>query len=251
MKLSNEIKHKPWDSKFFGYKVGEINIDQIEGKKTFEDLFVDIHHSGYELVYLLGENIPEELKFKLKINAGFHEKKVLLEKEIQGFSAGSDLPGFKKFSRLHKPLNKKLLSLTYQSGTFSRFNLDLKFKENEFQRMYKAWIEDSLAGVQVDEVFVIEAENRDTVGFITIKLESTFSSIGLVAVDENARGRNIGSSLLRLVEDFSFSNSRRIIQVTTQGVNKKAIGFYLKNKYKVRKEIDIYHLRPNSSLKFL
>ena len=242
MKLSKLIVPKVFDTKLFGYRVGSIDYALV-GNRALKEILDIVNQCDYQLIYFYGENIHEKERAEIRTVANFYERKVILSKKIQLLP--SNYAGLNVISSLNKDLDEGLLNLVYQSGKYSRFNLDKNFRSKDFKSLYKIWIQKSLSGDLADEIFVSENENREIVGFVTIKLEEEFSEIGLIAVDEKVRGRNIGSNLLKAVEIFSKNSGISQINVATQEVNEKAIEFYLKNGYHVMRQIDIFHIKPN------
>ena len=102
------------------------------------------------------------------------------------------------------------------------------------------WLEKSLSKEIASEVFVYNDGNNE-IGFITIKKVENLAIIGLLAVDTLYAGKNIGTSLMRTVENWCINNGVNEIEVATQIDNINACNFYRKNGY-ITKQIDyIYH----------
>jgi dTDP-4-amino-4,6-dideoxy-D-galactose acyltransferase len=239
MKVINVIP-KDWDTENFGYKVGEIELDSTVDNSIYSAL-VAIEEYDYQLIYIFAEKLQEVEQILLENRTDYHEKKIILKKEVSPLlKSESEL---KVVSLLGRELDEQLLSLAYQSGEKSRFRLDKYFQCGEFRKLYKAWIRRSLAGEIADEIFGIEDRKKNIIGFVSIKLKGSSVEIGLIAVDEDARGKGIGKALMEEVEKFSFRENAKEILIATQGINEKAMNFYLKRNYNVEKEIDIFHFR--------
>ncbi|MDZ7721959.1 MAG: hypothetical protein U5R06_03805 [candidate division KSB1 bacterium] len=48
----------------------------------------------------------------------------------------------------------ELLYLAYLSGAYSRFRLDRNFQNNEFEKLYKVWLDKSIKGKFDDKIFI-------------------------------------------------------------------------------------------------
>jgi dTDP-4-amino-4,6-dideoxy-D-galactose acyltransferase len=138
-------------------------------------------------------------------------------------------------------LDDNLLDLTFQSGHFSRFKIDTNFKNNEFETLYTAWIEQSIAHKNADKVIGFSVNNQ-IVGFITFVLKNNKFDIGLIAVNEQHRSLKIGKQLLAFVFNYSLSKNVDFVTVTTQNKNQGALKFYLQNGFSIYKTTYIYHL---------
>jgi dTDP-4-amino-4,6-dideoxy-D-galactose acyltransferase len=138
-------------------------------------------------------------------------------------------------------LDDNLLDLTFQSGHFSRFKIDSNFKNNEFERLYTAWIEQSIAHKNADKVIGFSINNK-VVGFISFVLKNNMFDIGLIAVNEQHRSLKIGKQLLEYVFNYSVSKNVNFVTVTTQNNNQGALKFYLQNGFSIHKTTYIYHL---------
>jgi ribosomal protein S18 acetylase RimI-like enzyme len=65
--------------------------------------------------------------------------------------------------------------------------------------------------------------------------------IELLAVDQEYRGKAIGSSLISTLKKIAHEKQLCEIEVVTQGINLRAIKFYTKNKFKLRDTQYIFH----------
>jgi ribosomal protein S18 acetylase RimI-like enzyme len=112
---------------------------------------------------------------------------------------------------------------------------------NEFEKLYTVWIEQSINHSIAEKVLGFVVDNV-TVGFITIALKNNVYDIGLIAVDSTHRSLKIGRQLLEYVFRYASSNKVNTITVTTQMQNQGALKFYLQNGFLVNRTTYIYHL---------
>jgi ribosomal protein S18 acetylase RimI-like enzyme len=75
-----------------------------------------------------------------------------------------------------------------------------------------------------------------------INIYSEVSKVGLLGVDENERGKRIGSSLLKYFEKEAMNNNQREIEIYTQTENSDACRFYNVMGYDKENVQYIYHL---------
>ncbi|NOU47047.1 MAG: GNAT family N-acetyltransferase [Bacteroidales bacterium] len=223
------IDKLPWDSAFFNYPVGKIcidNVNLIEPQQLIDE------SRSFKLVYVFSQNeLPD--KFKLKLA----DQKVVFAKTLTKCSQNATVQKFK--SGFHS--YEELLELALLSGLYSRFRTDQMFKDNEFVRLYKEWIDKSVS--DPDLFVLITTLEQKITGFVTLGLGSRDSArIGLIAVDNSFQGQSIGTILLNASEYLSFEKGIKKIEVATQFSNNKAMQFYTKNNYKIISTTFIYHL---------
>ena len=226
-----EITELKWDTDFFAYKVGKILFDKND---LDENLLLS---NDFKLIYLFSsEPLSEDLV--KKHNFFLSDEKIDLIKNVSNLT-------FNNFENENlvelTKLDDNLLDLTFQSGHFSRFKIDSNFKNNEFERLYTAWIEQSIAHKNADKVIGFSINNK-VVGFISFVLKNNMFDIGLIAVNEQHRSLKIGKQLLEYVFNYSVSKNVNFVTVTTQNNNQGALKFYLQNGFSIHKTTYIYHL---------
>lgn len=225
-----EIIKLEWDTNFFGYKVGKVIAENELDEKVLKN-------NDYQLIYIFSrEALPNDVVKKNKLFLA--DEKIDLITDISSLSFNK-LPN-KNLVELTE-LDNDLLDLAFQSGHFSRFKVDSNFKNKEFEKLYTAWIEQSIAHKNAEKVmgFLI---NSKVVGFVTIALKTNNFDIGLIAVDEKYRSLKIGKQLLEYVFNYALKKNVNNISVTTQKQNQGAVNFYFKNGFSVNRTTHIYHL---------
>lgn len=135
----------------------------------------------------------------------------------------------------------QLYELAYQSGKYSRFKVDAAFGEENFKRLYRQWIDNSLSGQAADAtfVYVVDAAIR---GFITVQQKQSVATIGLMATDRSVRGQGIGRLLMDRAKHYARSSSAVRLDVATQKNNTRACRFYERNGFVVQSEVNVYHI---------
>jgi len=234
-----------WDSNFFGYTVASMDSEDL----IYSDLIAlknDFNTNDIKLIYIIIDNAKNRSDNYLKkvkgltqnVGASLIDKKVIFEKEINYCQIETNnivVYNDKLFDR------SELYKLALISGEYSRFNMDVKFSNNEFERLYYKWIDNSINGTIADKVFIYQ-ENNTILGFITMVLSQNKAKIGLIAVNPESRGKSIGRQLINYCEDYCFMNNLKTLSVATQLQNEIAMKFYSNIGFKTKKINYIYHL---------
>lgn len=241
------IEKLQWDADFYGFGVGCAKLSDVSNLKlSYLKDIPDISH--YRLVYLFHDKSNEDLKPKLSIaeikfinktGAKFVDTKLIFKyefKEEDTFNLSEDIIEYQE-----KSLAQDLVTLAFQSGKYSRFNMDNNFPAGSFERMYLLWIKKSVEGELADKVFVYKVGKR-IMGMVTVSKKQDFASIGLLSVDEKMRGRGIGRLLMNRVMDYVQKEDLKVLLVPTQLENTEACGFYKKCGFKIESIQHIYHL---------
>lgn len=224
-----KINRLDWDSDFFGIEVGQLQMD----KNSEPDLSNAIEYEFIEVKQYQNDSIKI-----IGFENNFQETKLIFSKKIT--NTNTTFPDF-IFDNDNKQVpNTLLYPLAYESGKYSRYKLDIHFKENQFKNLYQKWIDNSVNKQFADKVFYI-LESDIIQGFVTIKKNDEFATIGLIAVLESSQGKGFGSLLLKKAEDYCISESIYELRIPTQKENLQACNFYYKQRYTIFEESIIKH----------
>jgi dTDP-4-amino-4,6-dideoxy-D-galactose acyltransferase len=136
-----------------------------------------------------------------------------------------------------------LFSIVLESGEYSRFKIDKKISSDKFEKLYERWMLNGIEKIEGSVIYVSTNILNEIEGFIQIKiLKEEKIIIELIAVSRQARGKGIGSKLLKDIENIANNNGISIIEVVTQDENVPATTFYLSNSFNLQKREYIYHL---------
>lgn len=221
-----KIRPLIWDSDFFEKRVGIIELEYGE----------EVDFEQYDIVYVFSDY--DSLPYKLV------DKKVTYLLNIENFTFDSSNINFYNSSSDNYD---EILSLALQSGVHSRFKIDEKFRSNEYEKLYKEWLDKSISREIALEVLV-KRINGKIVGFATVGSKTTsLADIGLVAVDYDYRGMGIGKEILNNAILFAKLKNFKEIQVVTQLDNLAATLLYEKVGFEQLKIKYIYHVwNPNT-----
>jgi len=120
-----------------------------------------------------------------------------------------------------------LRRIAAQSHKDSRFYADGNFPSAKCDDLFATWIERSVrerefAGL----VLVPETQSNQPAGYVTCSITDGQGRIGLVAVDEKARGMGWGTRLVAESIRWSARHGAERISVVTQGCNVAALRMY-------------------------
>ena len=237
--MSNILEVLEWDSSFFGYVVAKIKAEQI----TVENLTALIgqaENRGTRLIYLFTDPVDEvSVHAANTTGAILVDQKLTFHKKIHA----ADVPVVDDRIELFNEdyPSEQLVNLSIQSGLYSRYKIDPGFKNNEFEKLYVAWIENSVNKKIADYTFVYKEEGK-ILGFVTLKIKDSFGQIGLIAVDESSRGKSIGKKLTAAVINQLIQDKIPDLEVATQVDNVDACNFYKKVGFTGIKTENIYHI---------
>lgn len=231
------ITDLPWDSALFKRRIGSISIPV--GHVDLERSLARARSEGYELLYLQAEPgtvVPSELL--TRYNGRRMPTKVIFERKVQEAQMLQD-DAIRSYGS-NEPI-EALLELSRISGGNSRFKLDPRFSEVEFNALYDTWLRRSIAREIADEVFV-HIGTEGIGGFVTVSVNDEVGKVGLLAVSPEFQGRGIGSGLLKAVDRYLQERRASLLLIPTQAENEQAMGFYLKNGFQIHGKEDVYHL---------
>ena len=231
---SKKIEYLGWDSTFFSRKIGQCCANTVFDLET---VLSNARKEGYALIYVFGdENFYINENLLLQFNGHLADRKVLYEKVIESLKEQST--AISEYD--NDELTFELEQLAYESGKYSRFKLDENFQKDDFYRMYKTWIENSIKKQIADYVFV--AKERNCIrGMATLKIDVKKGHIGIIAVLPDAQGKGYGKSLIAACENELFRRGIFRLEVPTQADNIQACNFYKKCGFEIKKTTFVYH----------
>ncbi len=232
----SELIKKSWDTAFFDFEVGSLSIEGKIPKGTLTDLLTRAQEK-FKLLYLFTN---EKKHIDLGVfdkNCTYIDERIIFEKIITYQKNIRDdnisvYPGQTDATELY--------TLAFESGKHSRFRMDKNFGKEQFKRLYRRMIDNSLTKEYADNIFIKESGNIE--GFVTVKQNGNCLNIGLIAVNPDFQGKGVGSSLMKRVENYAAETGLDRIEVLTQQQNHLARAFYKKQGFRESRREYIYHL---------
>jgi len=131
-------------------------------------------------------------------------------------------------------LTKELEELAYLSGTYSRFKLDSRLQNGEFEKLYKLWINKALESQKV----LVTPEKA---GMVSFSVEKEIGRIGLIAVSDKYQGQGWGKKLVQAIEFWAFQKGAKAMQIVTQESNIPACRLFQNLGYEIVEKVFVYH----------
>lgn len=226
-----------WDSALFGYSVARVLFPSCPSAKDISEVRKFAKKAGYHLVYLAwAGNNP----FSEPQSVGLSHCGVKVEfSQNVGSDTGLIFP--QSVVRCVK-VNSAIRSLALESGRYSRFFLDGRFRNNEFSTLYEHWINKAFSP-DSDRCFACGREN-DPDGILTLERErdGKFLRIGLLSVHPRVRRKGVGSALVTAAVATAVAEKAVGLAVATQAENVPACRLYEKNGFTLQYETTIAHL---------
>jgi dTDP-4-amino-4,6-dideoxy-D-galactose acyltransferase len=231
------IKELPWDSALFRRKMGVLtNVSRAPGglknalKKAKKDGFSYITCKLFTQDAACIKNLESHGFYLTDIG-------VTLAMDIQGSARGKR----KGFLTTRKSIQAATLQdipivRKYVTSLFtdSRFYHDPFFSKKDADRLYQAWIENSVKGEAADIVYHMQGK-----GFISCrKYGKNTGQIVLIGVQKRYRGKGYGAALMAEAMEWFARERCKIVSVRTQLRNIHALNFYLHTGFMV-KEYDL------------
>lgn len=220
------IERLEWDSNFFNLKIGKVTIDNLEDLAQYE-------MNNFDLIYVFS-NSPN-------LSLNLVDQKIVYEIDL--VTLQNDIEDKEiLFYDAKKDNYNDLLDLTLQSGVYSRFKLDPNFRNNEYEKLYKTWIDKSISRELASDIIISKIVSK-VVGFTTLaKKSNDLADISLVAVDSNYRGQGIAKKLIHNTLLTAKEREYKKVQVVTQLINEPANNLYIKSGFKRKSLTYIYHI---------
>lgn len=227
-----KIERLKWDSKFFGLRIGRVDIHSTDECECLKSQDATLKES-FDLIYVFTNH---GLGFSLANAKLVDEKVVYVLSDISKSEPNLDVTLWD----CGKGMTEDLLHLALVSGRYSRFKLDKSLPVGSYERLYSRWIEQSVKGALASEVFCYMVEGIPR-GLITLDNKNDIGTIGLVAIHEDFQHRGIGSAMMRHVIHYSKEKQIEKLIVATQLDNVPACRLYEKSGFIVESVTDVWH----------
>jgi len=235
-------EYLPWDSEFFGLRIGRVNGDRLTPALAEAISEWCTAQSIDCLYFLAASDDPESVRLAERHGFRLVDIRVTL---IRDRGSGS-LTGFDprppiRFSRPEDiPALRAIAGVSHHD---TRFYSDPNFPPARRDALYETWIEKSCNGY-ADAVLVAEA-GGSAVGYITCKLVGEGGGegqIGLVGVGPGHQGRGLGRGLVEAALGWFDGHGVPHVTVVTQGRNIAAQRLYQRCGFVTRSVQLWYHL---------
>lgn len=233
------IKFLDWDSKFFGFNVGAVNISQkrlgrsslaraiLEGRaKKIRCLYLEIPFNSAQTIAYCSEKNFLLTDFRLTLTKTLSQEKSVAPNSIN--------------YKLEEKYYPALENIAIQISKQSRYAFDSRFGLRWSRKLYQEWLRKSFYENFCSD-FIVYIENKIPVGFITLRVREGAYFIDLIGVARNRHGSGIGGALIDAAIGSLFKKRVRLLKVTTQGRNIKALSLYQGKGFKIESATIFYH----------
>jgi ribosomal protein S18 acetylase RimI-like enzyme len=226
-----------WDSKIFGFSISRLEefswrLEEDSAQRFLQRIVIDARRE-----HCIHLNTRCSLKDFSLLNAlqrvGFYiaDIQVTLSANIAEFCHFGD----GQVRRAEIGDLPQLRSLVRGAFTHTRFVADRRYPSSGVNAMYCAWIENSLADPHKRVYVSVDARTHALTGFLIygVDLDSEnvaggpIGYIDLIAVAAQARGRGIGTTLVRKCLELC-RDTAKVVEIRTQITNTTAIKAFMK-----------------------
>jgi len=190
-----------WDSEFWGVRVARVDGADVD---------VWAAANGVDVAYLLVDG-ADAVAAQQAEEQGFRITDVRIALEAPS------VPSEQPVRQHREPDIDKLRSIARKSHEATRFYADPRFPRDRCDALYDTWIRRSCEG-WADVVLVADREGAPA-GYVAVHRRDGGGSIGLIGVDEAARGQGLGEALVRGALDWCAREGLGSCSVVTQGRN--------------------------------
>ena len=219
------IAELKWDTEFFRKKIGKLT--NVPSEDEFKKLIRQSYKDGYK--YLTCRIVLKKMSdIQILEKYGFYMTDIgaTWEKELSTFNIQHSTFPVREATIKDIPMLKSMVKGLFKD---SRFYNDPFFTKKEADKVYQAWIENSLRE-KTAKTFLIE-----DCGFITCKiLSKNRGDIPHIGVVPKAQGKGIGTSLMHRALKWFKENGVNTATVRTQANNSMAMNFYNKMGFNVK-----------------
>lgn len=240
LKLEQTIDFLKLDSKLFGYKVAKILKPRL-ATAQLRLILNYLRQQNVCLVYWPSDNADRQSQIAAKKLHGFLSSEQitylinLKKKNLRLPPIAADIKTYQAATP-----TPELKQLAIQAGNYSRFNLDPKISKKLFHKLYNTWIKNSANKKIADKIIIIK-NRKKIIAMTTLGTKNKRGDIGLLAVNENFRGKKLGTKLVFAAQNYFKQQGFSQAQVVTQKANILACRLYEKCGFRQEKIENFYH----------
>ena len=242
--IAEPIAHREWDSRFFGFTVGEIT-DPNAGDESLLGLLHSCQIAGTRLVYwAVQEGRIVDGSLLARFGGQFVDRKITYSRDlVQARPTAVPSSTWRVDEEPPGPAPRSLEALAVQAGAFSRFRVDPKIPAGKFEELYRIWMRRSTLH-QIADVVLVASQAGHAGGMVTIALDPIAARIGLFAVDSEHQRQGVGGALMAAAHGWMLAQGARKSSVVTQSANEAACRLYERSGYTIESVCDFYHFWP-------
>lgn len=218
-------KFLPWDTEFFGFRVGRVSISRLTAQSVATILEWN-NAQAIHCLYFSSDGIdPETLRLAGQTGFQFVDVRLDLARSLASPAANPD-NGHP--IRMASPSDlAQLQAIARKSHHDTRFFKDRGFPAARSEALYAEWIRRDM---EVNHVLIATSPHQPDrpTGYITCQVDAAARSgrIGLIAVDDEYQGKGIGRALVLAGLNWFRTANCQSVNVATQATNLPAQRLY-------------------------
>ena len=235
-----------WDSRFFGFPVGRINLSPGFSKDALGETLQQ-GKRDFRLIYVfLKEKGPNEFE-GFEVPCVCYDRKLVYEKKISAPAPELD-QRLRRYTET--ACTKRMETLAVISGQQSRFCRDPQIRPF-YERLFLTWISNAILGGTSDVNWVWQGDDGKPSGLATVRIVRYTDPqtgqtvkdgrIGMMGVEEKYRGRGVGSSLIQACEYWGLSTGLDQISLSVPAECPAFNRMCEKAGYSPGAEVSVYH----------
>lgn len=223
--MTNTCTFLEWDSQFFGYRIGRVEVKQIY-PQIAHDIDDWAENNSLDLVYFLSSSDhPESTQTAELFGYHLRDIRVTLQQKLSAVDyAAPKAPVMRHYQNGDL---EHLVDTVRTAYTQSRFYFDPHFSDEQCAELYEVWLQRSCETDYADGVVIAEYDGK-AAAYVTCHLDNDtkIGKIGLVGVVEAARGYGLGRHLVNYALEWFWQQGMEQVTVVTQGRNVGAQRLY-------------------------
>ncbi|MDR3234790.1 MAG: GNAT family N-acetyltransferase [Planctomycetaceae bacterium] len=250
--MSSPIVYADWDSRFFGFPIGNFEVPENCSKETLEDILREAHTKFRLVSVTLSGEGPDTLPVSAAV-CPCYARQLHFKKQYSKEQSGTEPHGCEVNPNV-RPYTSAFCTpalerLAVQSGTFSRFRQDPELSPR-YEQLFLVWIHNAVSKELADGIWTW-VDNGQHAGLVTIRCAKRTNPhtgeveregrIGMLSVDSKHRGQGIGQHLLEACDFWCHSLDIPVSAVITQKENQPVRSLCEKLGFQIDSESSVYH----------
>ena len=236
-----------WDSAFFGVRIGRLTRRALR-EADAHALLAWARAQGVACIYcLLDASDQAGARAAEATGARRVDVRTTYQLDLASRAPRADISGegIRLAGRADLDQLERIAATAHRD---TRFHADPRFPRERVTELYRTWIRRSVEGEIADAVVTCDVDGR-AAGYVSLSLpvrtgEPGTGALGLVAVDERARGRGLGRGLVESALARLRAGGARRVRVVTQGANVGAQRLYEAAGFAAQRREVWFHLWP-------
>ncbi|GHT22097.1 hypothetical protein FACS189419_04120 [Planctomycetales bacterium] len=243
--MSYTIERIEWDSRFFGFPIGSLELPADYDKEKLEATFQNAH-TKYRLISITLSGEGADNLSVSSVLCPCCARQLTFKKQIQDDCCTLDSHIRTYTSTFCSPTLERL---AVQSGSFSRFRQDPELS-SRYEQLFLAWINNAVTKELADSIWTWY-ENGQHVGLVTIRCAKRTNPgtneidregrIGMFTVDQKHLGRGIGQRLLDACNFWCSSLNIPASAIVVQKENETTAALVKDAGFQLDREESVYH----------